>query len=170
MNITFDVTSGEMLDTQTTINFVTPTTYNPARANELTGLVCNDPSLTQQNGKDQADINFIVNQFLKTGMLPQIPMPPSLEEFGEIFDFQSAMDTLNEANRSFMALDAEIRGRFLNDPARFVQFVHDKIQEGESGLEDLRKMNLAVPKTPAPAEAPVVTPPAPNASEPLKGA
>ena len=34
------------------------------------GLACDDPSLTQQQFKEESDINNIVDRFMKTGHLP----------------------------------------------------------------------------------------------------
>jgi hypothetical protein len=47
------------------------------------------------------------------------------------------MNTIREAQNSFMALDAEVRLRFNNDPGAFVAFC-----ESEGNHEELRKMGL----------------------------
>jgi len=100
--------------------------------------------MTQQHGKEEADINTIVNRFLKTGLLPQVPLPPSYQNFGDVFDFQSAMDTIKQANDSFLALPANVRARFQNDPAIFVAYVDHCLETGD--LKPLEEMHLAVPR------------------------
>ncbi|WNK12873.1 MAG: internal scaffolding protein [Microvirus sp.] len=110
-------------------------------ASDETGLKCEDKSLTQQSGKDDADINVIVERYMRTGVAPQIAMPPLSEEFHEIFDFRTAMDTVLEAKRSFDALPANVRYKFKNDPAEFVDFCEDP-----DNLPTLRKWGLAVPE------------------------
>ncbi|WNK13075.1 MAG: internal scaffolding protein [Microvirus sp.] len=110
-------------------------------ASDETALVCLDKSLTQQSGRDEADINVIVERYVRTGVVPQIAMPPLGEDFDEVFDFRSAMDTVLEAKRSFDALPANVRYKFKNDPAEFVDFCEDR-----DNLPMLRKWGLAVPE------------------------
>lgn len=99
-----------------------------------------DPvSLTQQSSKDEADINTIVKRFLKTGVLPQGAENPRYIEFNEVFDFQTAMNAVVAAERSFMAMPAEVRERFGNNPAKFVEFCSDK-----ENLPEMRKLGLAI--------------------------
>lgn len=100
--------------------------------------------------KEDADINVIVKRFGITGMLPQRNVMPLSEDFSDgVFDFQSALNMLKAAKDSFMSLDADIRARFNNDPARFIKFAEDK-----ENLAELRKMGLALPEV-----IPVVVPP-----------
>ncbi|WNK13091.1 MAG: internal scaffolding protein [Microvirus sp.] len=113
-------------------------------ASDETGLECLDKSLTQQSGKDDADINVIVERYMRTGVAPQIAMPPLSDEFHDIFDFRSAMDSVLEAKRSFDALPANVRYKFKNDPAEFVDFCEDP-----DNLPMLRKWGLAVPEVKA---------------------
>lgn len=126
--------------------------YNYDRvAASLRAVVVNAlPSMTIQSGKDEADINVLVRRFGLTGMITGVERPPALEEFADIFDFQSAMNLINQADRSFKAMSAETRSRFNNDPARFVAFCSD-----EKNLDEMRKMGLAVPKAVEPVAAPV---------------
>lgn len=106
-----------------------------------TALVCDDPSLTVQSGKDEADINVILKRFGVTGMLPQNVRPPTFADFDDVFDFQSAMNAIIEAEKSFMTMPADVRMRFGNNPAEFVKFCSD-----EANLDEMRKLGLAVPK------------------------
>ena len=110
-------------------------------------LVCDDPSLTRQSEKQDADINVIVKRFAGTGMLPQVQTPPTMQEFADVFDFQSAMNVLVRAREAFMTLDADTRARFHNDPGRFVEFVEARGENGERvNIAELRKMGLAPPE------------------------
>lgn len=143
-----DTETGEL----TEVNVFWKTPYNHDTTIEAirTGTSCKDESKTQQHQKEEADINTIVGRFLKTGQLPQVPVPPTYQNFGEIFDFQSAMDTIKAATDSFLALPANVRSRFENDPAKFVAYV-DHCLERED-LDPLREMGLAVPKGADPAQ------------------
>lgn len=129
------------------------TQYNFVPKREESGLECKDPSLAVQSSYEETDINVIVNRYMRSGVLPQIPLPPTQEEFAEIFDFRDAMDMINAADRSFRALPAEVRRRFGNDPHEFVNFCSDM-----DNLPELRKMGLALP--PEPGNVP--TPPTPE--------
>lgn len=112
-------------------------------------LFCKDESRTIQSGKDDADINVIVRRFGITGGLPVVSMPPSFVEFDGVFDFQNAMNMVIAAQKSFMELDADVRARFGNDPAKFVAFVEAKDDKGvRVNLDELRKMKLALPADP----------------------
>lgn len=133
--------------------FKTPYNHDTDYESLTTSLACADPSLAQQHQAKEADINQIVKNFGVTGMLPVVPLPPTLEDFGEIFDLQSALDVLNQAKHSFGLLPAEVRDAFHNDPHRFVSQVDDMLadsneQRREQNLTILRAMGLAV--TPGP--------------------
>ncbi|WNK14810.1 MAG: internal scaffolding protein [Microvirus sp.] len=113
-------------------------------ASDETGLCCEDRSLTQQSGAEDADINVIVARYMRTGVLPQIQMPPLGEDFVESWDFRSAMDNIVAAKQSFDMLPANVRYKFKNDPAEFVDFCEDP-----DNLPQLRKWGLAVPEVKA---------------------
>lgn len=142
----------------------TPYNHDTDAEAARTALHCKDPTKTQQHAKEESDINNIVDKFLKTGTLPQVPVPPTYENFGEIFDFQSAMNTIKAATDSFMALPGNIRARFQNDPATFVAYVDHCHETGD--LDPLREMGLAVPKAPdsPPDAGKGATPPTPPES------
>lgn len=145
MNTTTE--DGEVLETP--VFFKTPYNHNVELESLRTALYCKDPSKTIQSQAAEADINNIVKNFGITGMIPQINLPPSLDEFGEAFDFQSAMNVVAAANHSFSQLPAEVRTAFNNDPHRFVATVDEILndQEGEQkrkNMEALRAMGLAV--------------------------
>lgn len=115
---------------------------------EESALDCKDESLAVQSQKEEADINTIVQRFGITGHLPQKLLPPSFGDFTQVMDYKSAHLALIEAQAAFAGLPADIRKRFDNDPAGFVDWALDK-----ENLPELRKLGLAPP-------APVVdTPP-----------
>lgn len=137
--------TGELLD----FEWRTPYSHDNDQVSRDTGLTCKDPSLAQQHEKEAADINTIVRNFGVTGTLPQIPLPPALDDFADIFDFQSAMNVQAQARASFMALPAEVREAFYNDPHNFVSQIDAMLTEKdpdqrERNLRDLRLLGLAV--------------------------
>lgn len=75
------------------------------------------------------------------------PPPPAMTEFGEIFDYQSAMNTIRKADESFAGMSAETRSRFDNNPARYVDFCTKRDAKGILvNLKEMREMGLALPE------------------------
>lgn len=110
-------------------------------ASNETGLKCEDQSLAQQHQAEETDINHIVNRYMKTGELPQRNMPPMQGDFTEAPDMQTAMNLVVEARVAFMQQPAEIRSRFENDPAKFVDFCSD-----EKNRDQLRQWGMWSPE------------------------
>ena len=101
-------------------------------------LVCDDPSLAQQQFKDDADINILLERFKVTGQMPQGVVLPSFGDFSTVVDFRSANEAIRRARDSFMELPAALRACFQNDPQVFLEFCSDK-----ENLPELRKLGLA---------------------------
>lgn len=120
---------------------------------EWDGLECLDPSLTQQSAKEDADINTIVRRFGITGSMPVGLVPPTFQDFEDVFDYQSALHVVMDAQDRFMAMPAEVRARFGNDPQRFVEFASDS-----KNLDAMIEMGLAPKKPEAPKELPAKEP------------
>ncbi len=132
----------------------TPYNYDTDAESNRTGLACEGPSKTQQQFKDEADINVIVERFLKSGEIPQQTPFPQQTEFVESFDFQTSMNVIVQAERSFMELPAKVRARFQNDPQQFMEFMHDP-----ANIDEMVKLNLATtrPKETTPEPTPTAT-------------
>ncbi len=113
-----------------------------------TGLKCLDDSLTQQQFRDESDINNIVDRFMKTGHLPDPVSMPQYVDYEGIFDFQSAMNVVRQADENFMRMDAKVRARFHNSPQEFLEFFADP-----ANSEEAVRLGLAVPQ---PKESPPV--------------
>lgn len=111
-----------------------------------------DPSegLTKQSFAEECDINTIVRRFGLTGQLPSNIRQPSYGDFTAAFDYRSALDAVIAADESFMTLPANVRQRFGNDPAAFVDFCSDPANRAEA-----ERLGLV----PVPV-VPLVTPPA----------
>jgi phage internal scaffolding protein len=115
-----------------------------------TGLKCLDDSLTQQQFRDESDINNIVDRFMKTGHLPDPVSMPQYIDYEGIFDFQSAMNVVRQADENFMRMDAKVRSRFHNSPQEFLEFFADP-----ANSEEAVRLGLALPQ---PKESPPVDP------------
>ena len=105
--------------------------YDSDKVSVETGLVCEDPSLAQQQFKDECDINTILERFNVTGQLPVMPLQPQFGDFSGVTDYQTALNAVLDAQESFDALPARVRERFANDPAAFVDFCLDEANRGE---------------------------------------
>lgn len=127
----------------------TENNYDMFEASRESGCECLDKSLTQQGQAEEADINTIVRRFGISQQLPVNVRAPILEDFDEVFDFQSAMLAIKSAEASFMSMPASIRASFGNDPQEFVNFCSI-----EENLPALRSMGLAHPLAPKEPSAP----------------
>lgn len=122
-----------------------PYNYDVDQVSNETGLRCDDPSLTQQQFKEEADINTIVDRFLKSGVLPTAVNMPQYVDYEGVFDFQSAMNVVRQADENFMRLDAKVRARFNNSPQAFLEFFANP-----ENADEAVRLGLAIPKAPLP--------------------
>lgn len=122
--------------------------YDMDKASDEAGLACMDDSLTQQQFKEEADINTIVNRFLKTGVLPTPNTFPQYVDFEGVFDYQSAMNLVRAADESFMRMDAKVRARFNNSPQEFLEFFANP-----ANAEEAIRLGLAIPEASSVANA-----------------
>lgn len=134
--------------------------YDTDMVSEETGLECKDPSLAQQHQKEEADINTIVKRFGLTGELPTNVRMPQYGDFYDVMDYQGCLNAVKAADAVFMTMPAEVRARFENDPAQFVEFCLD-----ENNREEAIKLGLVEKKSePVKEQATPVTEPAATAT------
>jgi len=137
----------------------TPYNYDADKVSDETGLSCPEPTLAQQNFKDETDINYIVRQFGLTGELPGKPLSPQYGDFTGVLDYHSAVNAVLAAEDSFMELPAQMRSRFDNDPAKLIDFLNN-----EENREEAIKLGLVAAKPISESsETPVGEPKAPEA-------
>lgn len=121
-------------------------------------------SLTRQEFADECDINNLMAQYEKTGVLPasmRDNVPQYLDVTG-IPDYRETLDMLNDATDAFMALPAVVRKEFDNDAIKFVEFARDP-----ENLPQMRTWGLAPPeKVPEPPQKVEIVNPAPPPPEP----
>lgn len=102
---------------------------------------------TQQQFRDEADINVLVRRFGVTGHLPVRQGVPEYGDFSAVVDYHSAMNAIRNADAEFMSLPAHIRQMFGNDPGELVNAVLDPDR-----YDDLVDAGLAVKRN-RPVEA-----------------
>lgn len=90
------------------------------------------PSLAQQHFRDECDINVMVQRFQRTGVPDSPPVPPGVQDFSQVHDFQSAMQVIIESQSAFASLPSRLRERFGNDPSRYLEFVYDEANRDEA--------------------------------------
>lgn len=123
----------------------TPYNYDRDEHSMETGTDNQEPTETQQQFKDECDINTILERFGVTGELPMNIRQPVSTDFVEAFDFQTAQNAIIAARESFMEMPAKVRARFDNDPQKFITFFED-----EANRQEAETLGLVNPKTPAP--------------------
>lgn len=129
-----------------------------------------DEILTEQNHKDEADVNMIIRKHgvdlvQKTAQL-QAPNMRFDDVTGN--DFQEAMQIVANAQQSFEAMPSDIRKQFNNSPAEFLDFVQNPDNNDKLISMGLAEAPPEVLK-PQPQEVIVidpVTPPNPNPETP----
>ncbi|WNK14775.1 MAG: internal scaffolding protein [Microvirus sp.] len=119
------------------------------------GLDTGPDSLTKQSCKSECDINNIIKQYQKTGILTHTtPYQPLYTELPPSTDYQDALNTIIQAEDAFNTLPAKVRDHFKNDPASFLAGLSDPALRPQ--LEE-----WGVFKSISPSAVPNVVPPAP---------
>ncbi|AXL15554.1 internal scaffolding protein [Microviridae sp.] len=110
-----------------------------------------EKTLTQQQYKEQADINFIMQKYGEQAVLQHYSQfEGDYSEFTDDFDYQTVRNKLLDADAMFLSLPSNIRQKFNNNPKKFLDFVQD-----EDNLEELYTLGLK--KRPTTNTEPVVT-------------
>lgn len=95
-------------------------------------------SMTQQNYKQECDVNSILERYKKTGHISHVRKTPGqYGDFSQTGDYQSSMNRVLEAQDAFMSLPAVIRKRFGNDPQQLFEFINN-----EHNYEEAEKLGL----------------------------
>lgn len=140
------------------------TLYNHAR---IPGTACPEPSKTQQQFRDDADINNILARYKQVDLIPVGRAEPTYGDFSDpnIGDYQSALETIRGVGELMHSLPAKVRARFNNDPVAILQFVSDSKNQAEAYELGLLDRDYKPPTgPPVPAEGGGTTPVTPPAS------
>jgi hypothetical protein len=90
----------------------TPYNYDRDVASDESGLACADPTLAQQQFRDEADINTILERFGRTGEVIVPVRAPEFGDFSGVDDYHAAMNMIIEAQSAF---DAALRSQEAKD-------------------------------------------------------
>ena len=112
----------------------------------------NEPSMTDQSQADDCDVNLVMNRVLKTRDESILKRKQGFyAEVSEFRDLGTHLMQVQEAQEAFMALPAELRRKFNNNPVEMIEFLDDPSKIEESITLGLRvKTEEAPPKTEEP--------------------
>lgn len=100
-----------------------------------------DPGFTQQNHKDECDVNRIIPRYERTGILTHLNKIEGT--YGDLTgtDFETAANIVANANSLFESLPSNVRKRFSNSPAMFLDFM-----DNPNNADEMVKLGLATLK------------------------
>lgn len=119
-----------------------------------------EETLVQQHFREEVDILTIVRRH---GLTPNMPSGIAGGVYGDftgITDFRDAVDRIQRARDGFMALPADVRDRFNNDPGELIELAHSLPEDEFLSAAGLVKPPV-VEAPPVPPEA--AKPPVPPA-------
>lgn len=100
-------------------------------------------SRTKQAPHAECDINQIMAQYQKTGVIEHLnEHQGDYSDFLSAPDYHTALNQILEAQSAFDTLPSNLRNRFTNDPAQFLDFV-----QNPANAEELISLGLANPVT-----------------------
>lgn len=90
-----------------------------------------DELVTRQDFKAECDINTILRQYSKTGVITHVQKNrPTYTDLPDGLDYQRSMNIILEGQEAFDGLPSSVRSRFGNDPATFLLALSDPDQRG----------------------------------------
>lgn len=127
--------------------FKTQFNFDRDAESERLGVHMFEKTRTQQQFKEETDINTIMRKFGVTGELPQNVRMVLPDEYEDIGSYEDAMNAIRRADEAFMQMPSGVRSRFQNNPHLFTEF----FSREENRLE-AEKMGLVIPKPKAPVD------------------
>lgn len=117
-------------------------------------------SLTKQAHKNECDINKIVANYDRTGLITHVKEASAqYGDFTEVNEYQESLNTVIHAQNAFDELPAHVRKKFQNDPGAFFEFATNP-----NNHDDMVELGLAEPRFTAPEPTTAPEPePAPKA-------
>lgn len=100
---------------------------NHSELRRRVSLDCSKPVLTDQSQKGMTDINNIMLQYSKTGLLPvQQQKVAHYIDNTEIMPLEEAHKLISDAKELFYQLPAQVRKLMDNDPTKLESFIKDE--------------------------------------------
>lgn len=103
------------------------------------GFVCLSPSMTQQQFKDECDVNNILRNYVNTGVLTHTSgKTPVFGDYSQMpSDYGEALALIQKSVDQFSELPSDVRDRFDNSPKNLVLFLQDP-----KNLDEAKKLGL----------------------------
>lgn len=125
--------------------------YDTAAVSDDNGLFCPEPTLTQQQFKDDNDPNVVMQKFARTEDMTLFQQrSPRYGDFTGPNSYHDALNVVRAADSAFYALPARIRNRFQNDPAQFADFLSD-----DDNFDEAKELGLLRPGATKMSDAPL---------------
>jgi len=129
------------------VKYVPYSSVNPPKSNPLK---CKGPSRTRQDDLESSNINNIMNRYKQSGILPAANPSAFYADVTEVGTYREAVDLVHGAEKEFMKLNPDIRAKFENNPANFVDFVNEPENKDELKEMGILKDPIKEPVKPAP--------------------
>lgn len=107
------------------------------------------PGLTQQEFKDESDINLILAKYGVHAIAGEHP-PEVYRDVSKDYDYMEAFNAVQEAQEAFAQLPADARRALGDDPIRLME-----LSQTEAGVRELIKMGFVDPDKQAVGKQPV---------------
>lgn len=134
------------------------TNYDNLVLDEKTGELVPMPSMTRQSEMEACDIHNVLKQFSQQGFENLVRENAARGQYADLpdeIDYQASLNTVMAAQASFATLPSQVRERFGNDPARFLEFVANPGNRDEA-------IRLGLVEPPPPPPEPEKGPPEAN--------
>jgi len=119
-----------------------------------------DRPITQQQFKDECDINKIMEKYQRTGQITHLARNQGIyADLTSLGDYQQSLQKVIDAENAFDTLPAKVRERFGNDPAGLLTFLADPQNKEEA-------IKLGLIEKPKKAPTPTNEPNEPTPPEP----
>jgi len=122
------------------------------------------PSKTDQQWKDDCDVNYILRKYRKTGVITHVARQAGhFSDVSDIPDLLQGYERVKSAKDAFMELPAMLRNKFDNSMEKMVTWLQDPANEAEAidlGLRPKKQPDMSIPKP--------VEPPAAKIAEEVK--
>lgn len=95
--------------------------------------VNDEPTMTQQNTANEADINLIMKRYETTGQFnTAIKTGGKYQDFTQITDYKEMLETVIYAGEAFQTLPPLVRLKFQNNPGELLTFLQDPNNKPEA--------------------------------------
>lgn len=119
-------------------------------------IFCSQDEKTEQSSKDACDVNKIIKDYTKTGLIQHAKEYQGTYDDVPAMDFQEAMLKITSAQQMYDALPGKVRANFAG-PGAFLEFVQNPDNAPQMEKMGLLRGNDGLTKTGAPSGAPTPT-------------